>query len=137
MDSGLRTCFVLVKIIDNDIDLNKLRPIEDCEFDIFINGKDAPQIAGIIDKPREGEFNIYDSNLCPPRKSRKTSDSDLSLPRKNLSPLRRNGWNNDSDMSAPRKSRETSDSYLSSHRKNRRNNGSNLSPCRNRRKDNN
>ncbi|KAK0093674.1 hypothetical protein PV326_012945 [Microctonus aethiopoides] len=39
-----------VKIIDDDIDLNNLRPMEDGEFDIFNSTEDAPQIAGIIDE---------------------------------------------------------------------------------------
>ncbi|XP_049882189.1 BUD13 homolog isoform X1 [Pectinophora gossypiella] len=38
------------KIIDDDIDLTKLRPLEGDELDILGEGEDAPQIAGIIDE---------------------------------------------------------------------------------------
>ncbi|KAG6465491.1 hypothetical protein O3G_MSEX015183 [Manduca sexta] len=42
------------KIIDDDIDLSKLRPLEGDELDILDGGEDAPQIAGIIDdRPEE------------------------------------------------------------------------------------
>lgn len=42
------------KIIDDDIDLSKLRPLEGDELDVFDEGEDAPQIAGIIDdRPEE------------------------------------------------------------------------------------
>lgn len=50
------------KIIDDDIDISKLRPLEGDELDILGEGEDAPQIAGIIDeRPEEvrkrEEFN--------------------------------------------------------------------------------
>ncbi|XP_013197651.1 BUD13 homolog [Amyelois transitella] len=42
------------KIIDDDLDLTKLRPLEGDELDVFDEGEDAPQIAGIIDdRPEE------------------------------------------------------------------------------------
>lgn len=41
------------KIIDDDIDLTKLRPLEGNEVDILDDGEDAPQIAGIIDERPE------------------------------------------------------------------------------------
>lgn len=43
-----------LKIIDDDIDLSKLRTLEGDELDVFDQGEDAPQIAGIIDdRPEE------------------------------------------------------------------------------------
>lgn len=41
------------KIIDDDIDLSKLRPLDGDELDILGEGEDAPQIAGIIDERPE------------------------------------------------------------------------------------
>ncbi|XP_045457370.1 BUD13 homolog [Melitaea cinxia] len=41
------------KIIDDDIDLTKLRPLDTDELDILNEGEDAPQIAGIIDERPE------------------------------------------------------------------------------------
>ncbi|XP_013178671.1 PREDICTED: BUD13 homolog [Papilio xuthus] len=41
------------KIIDDDIDLTKLRALEGDELDILDDGEDAPQIAGIIDERPE------------------------------------------------------------------------------------
>lgn len=38
------------KIIDDDLDLSKLRPLDGDELDILNEGEDAPQIAGIIDE---------------------------------------------------------------------------------------
>lgn len=43
-----------LKIIDDDIDLSKLRTLEGDELDVFDQGEDAPQIVGIIDdRPEE------------------------------------------------------------------------------------
>ncbi|XP_013145473.1 PREDICTED: BUD13 homolog [Papilio polytes] len=41
------------KIIDDDLDLTKLRALEGDELDILDDGEDAPQIAGIIDERPE------------------------------------------------------------------------------------
>ncbi|XP_059045753.1 BUD13 homolog [Achroia grisella] len=42
------------RIIDDDLDLTKLRPLDGDELDILDEGEDAPQIAGIIDdRPEE------------------------------------------------------------------------------------
>ncbi|CAH2098756.1 unnamed protein product [Euphydryas editha] len=41
------------KIIDDDLDLSKLRPLDIDELDILNEGEDAPQIAGIIDERPE------------------------------------------------------------------------------------
>ncbi|XP_063835314.1 BUD13 homolog [Ostrinia nubilalis] len=41
------------KIIDDDIDLTKLRPLDGDELDILDEGEDGPQVAGIIDERPE------------------------------------------------------------------------------------
>ncbi|RVE44169.1 hypothetical protein evm_011189 [Chilo suppressalis] len=41
------------KIIDDDIDLTKLRPLDGDELDVLDQGEDGPQIAGIIDERPE------------------------------------------------------------------------------------
>ncbi|XP_006623138.1 BUD13 homolog [Apis dorsata] len=46
-----------LKIIDDDIDLKNIRPIEENEFDIFINAEDAPQIAGVVDEHGPVDFS--------------------------------------------------------------------------------
>ncbi|XP_018046702.1 PREDICTED: BUD13 homolog [Atta colombica] len=50
--TGMKT----VKIIDDDIDLKNMRPIEEGEFDILLEGEDAPQIAGIVDERGPVDF---------------------------------------------------------------------------------
>lgn len=42
-----------LKIIDDDIDVSKLRALDGDELDILDQGEDAPQIAGIIDERPE------------------------------------------------------------------------------------
>ncbi|CAL7948335.1 unnamed protein product [Xylocopa violacea] len=53
MKLGTRT----VKIIDDDIDLKNMRPMEQNEFDIFIDAEDAPQIAGVVDERGPVDFS--------------------------------------------------------------------------------
>lgn len=45
-----------LKIIDDDIDLKNMRPIEEGEFDILLEGEDAPQIAGVVDERGPVDF---------------------------------------------------------------------------------
>ncbi|XP_076651315.1 BUD13 homolog isoform X2 [Halictus rubicundus] len=78
-----------------------MRPIEDNEFDIFINGEDAPQIAGIVDERGPVDFtdkrrwkiiaDSQDGDLTITSQYRENkqstnitndSDNDLSPPRK-------------------------------------------------------
>ncbi|KAI4474225.1 hypothetical protein M0804_014959 [Polistes exclamans] len=138
----------LVKIIDDDIDLNKLRPIEDGEFDIFINGEDAPQIAGIIDERgpvdfsdkrkwkiiadnEDGELRFKQNDSVISREKEKES----KIPDSDLNVFKKSKKISDSDLSPPRKSRKTSDSDLSPPRRNK-NNDSDLSPPRRNKKNN-
>lgn len=46
-----------MKIIDDDIDLQKLRPLDDAEFEILNNTEDAPQIVGIVDERGPTDFS--------------------------------------------------------------------------------
>lgn len=46
-----------VKVIDDDVDLRNMRPIEDGEFDILNNTEDAPQIVGIVDERGPVDFS--------------------------------------------------------------------------------
>ncbi|XP_012538663.2 BUD13 homolog isoform X2 [Monomorium pharaonis] len=52
----LKTGAKTVKIIDDDVDLKNMRPIEEGEFDILLEGEDAPQIAGIVDERGPVDF---------------------------------------------------------------------------------
>lgn len=45
--------FSSFKIIDDDVDYTKLRPLDDDELDLLNFGEDAPQIAGVIDERPE------------------------------------------------------------------------------------
>ncbi|KAI4473594.1 hypothetical protein M0802_016024, partial [Mischocyttarus mexicanus] len=122
-----------VKIIDDDIDLSKLRPIEDGEFDIFINREDAPQIAGIIDE--RGPIDFSDKKKW--KIVADNEDGELRFKQNNsviAHEKERESNTYDSDLSPPRKNNQTSDSNLSPHRKSRKNNDSNLSPHRKSRK---
>ncbi|XP_034949601.1 BUD13 homolog [Chelonus insularis] len=46
-----------VKIIDDDVDLNNIRPVEDEEFAILNNTEDAPQIVGVVDERGPTDFS--------------------------------------------------------------------------------
>ncbi|XP_032524462.2 BUD13 homolog [Danaus plexippus] len=41
------------KIIDDDLDISKLRPLDGDELDIYNEGEDAPQVVGIVDERPE------------------------------------------------------------------------------------
>lgn len=128
-----------VKIIDDDIDLKNMRPMEENEFDIFINAEDAPQIAGVVDEHGSVDFSdkrrwkiIADDeggDLTITRTNKETkhskqvrdvSDNDLSPPRKQKRYL------ND-DLSSPGVSKKQRKEM---HRKAKRDEDSDLSPPR-------
>lgn len=111
---GLKT----VKIIDDDIELKNLRPMEKNEFDIFTNAEDAPQIAGVVDERGPVDFsdkrrwkiiaNDKGDDLAIPNIDRENkqlkevknvSDDDLSPPRQEKKYL-------DDDLSPPRISKK-------------------------------
>ncbi|XP_050479861.1 BUD13 homolog [Bombus huntii] len=111
---GLKT----VKIIDDDIELKNLRPMEKNELDIFTNAEDAPQIAGVVDERGPVDFsdkrrwkiiaNDKGDDLTIPNIDRENkqlkevkniSDDDLSPPRQEKKYL-------DDDLSPPRLSKK-------------------------------
>ncbi|XP_035719260.1 BUD13 homolog isoform X3 [Vespa mandarinia] len=150
--------FYRVKIIDDDIDLKKLRPIEDGEFDIFINGEDAPQIAGIIDergpvdfsdkkkwkiiadnedgelrfksseKEQQDDTVLSDKKEKETRRRKKDYDSDSS-------PIRKNKTNEDSDDSLSMRNKKNNRSDIKHSKKTKHDYDSDLSPPRKSRKD--
>ncbi|KAG7198667.1 hypothetical protein KM043_006022 [Ampulex compressa] len=109
-----------VKIIDDDIDLKNMRPIQDNEFDIFIDTEDAPQIAGIVDE--RGPVDFSDKRRW--RIIADDQDGDITFARNDrdrgyygdrntrtenygddLSPPRNRRLNSDDDLSPPRMSK--------------------------------
>ncbi|KAL2722862.1 BUD13 isoform X1 [Vespula squamosa] len=147
-----------VKIIDDDIDLKKLRPIEDGEFDIFINGEDAPQIAGIIDERgpvdfsdkrkwkiiadnEDGELRFKSSEREQQQESSVSSKKEGEIKRckkdsdSDLNPLRKNRTNEDSDDSLQRRSKQNNRSEFKHSKKTKHDYDSDLSPPRKSKKD--
>nr|CAD7260353.1 unnamed protein product [Timema shepardi] len=128
------------RILDDDLDLNSMRPLDDNELDLYNLDEDAPQIAGIIDeRPEElrtiEEFRgskrwkvVTDDNedvhvtdiraevsseeIKPSEKRSQQGDSDES-------PKRRT---RDDDLSPPRKRSEKNDSDESPPRKSSKHN---------------
>ncbi|XP_076237579.1 uncharacterized protein LOC143181180 [Calliopsis andreniformis] len=116
-----------VKIIDDDIDLKNMRPIDENEFDIFINAEDAPQIAGIVDErgpvdftdrrrwkiisnDQDGDLTFTSQDVGSKKSKTVCLDDDLSPPRvskslekqKNKSNAREDNGR-DNDLSPPRR----------------------------------
>ncbi|XP_077261795.1 uncharacterized protein LOC143897214 [Temnothorax americanus] len=148
-----------VKIIDDDIDLRNMRPIEDGEFDILLEGEDAPQIAGIVDergpvdftdKRRwkiitendEGDLTIINRpidketrNLNETNAKRINDNLDLSPPRAKHSKNKRmassSGRSKDdgSDLSPPRPT-HSKDKHIDSRGRSKNDGDSDLSPLR-------
>ncbi|OAD52643.1 BUD13 like protein [Eufriesea mexicana] len=134
MKSGAKT----VKIIDDDIDLKNMRPMEENEFDIFINAEDAPQIAGVVDERGPVDFtdkrrwkiiaddeggDLTVSSIVKETKQFKQVN-DIS---DELSPPRKSKKYSDVDLSPPRISKKTKDKI---NTKAKRDEDSDLSPPR-------
>lgn len=140
-----------VKIIDDDIDLNSMRPLEEGEFHILLEGEDAPQIAGIVDERgpvdfsdkrrwkiitenEEGDLTISNRTIDM-KKSSLTNKTNAELDDKDdagFSPsnfLSRNSKNKRSDVSPHRHSKDDDGSNLSPPRRSR-DHDSELSPPR-------
>ncbi|CAL1688050.1 unnamed protein product [Lasius platythorax] len=130
-----------VKIIDDDIDLKNMRPIEEGEFDILLEGEDAPQIAGIIDERgpvdftdkrrwkiitenEEGDLTIINRTTSKEKRfqvdemdanQNNSDDSDLSPPgsknSKNADLNSRGQSKNDSSNSSPPRSRHSKNKH--------------------------
>ncbi|XP_011146595.2 BUD13 homolog [Harpegnathos saltator] len=138
-----------VKIIDDDIDLMNMRPLQEDEFDILLVGEDAPQIAGIVDERgpvdfsdkrrwkivtenEEGDLTISSRAINAEKQSRITEtnaeadendDVDPSPPRT------RHSRNKRLDLS-PHRQRDDDDSNLSPPTRRPRNYDSDLSSSR-------
>ncbi|XP_078032991.1 uncharacterized protein LOC144467882 [Augochlora pura] len=119
-----------VKIIDDDIDLKNMRPIDDNEIDIFIDGEDAPQIAGIVDERGPVDFtdkrrwkiiaNSEDGDLTITSQYKENkrstyiandSNNDSNLPRKESTK-----HTNSNNKNYQRSSDSGSDAEMSSHK---------------------
>ncbi|EFN66053.1 BUD13-like protein [Camponotus floridanus] len=138
-----------VKIIDDDIDLKNMRPIEEGEFDILLNGEDAPQIAGIIDERgpvdftdkkrwkiitenEEGDLTIINRTINKEKilQIDETDANQNNSDDSNLSPRSKYSKNKNADVSPRRRSKnDNSDSSppRSRHSKNKQ---ADLSPRR-------
>nr|XP_012226814.1 PREDICTED: BUD13 homolog isoform X1 [Linepithema humile]XP_012226815.1 PREDICTED: BUD13 homolog isoform X1 [Linepithema humile] len=140
--TGIKT----VKIIDDDVDLKNMRPIEEGEFDILLEGEDAPQIAGIVDERgpidfsdkkrwkiitenEEGDLTIINRTDNTNRddttntEQHENDDFDLSPLRHSKNKQRKQSKNDDSDLSPSRHSKNK-------HKKQSKNDDSDLSPPR-------
>ncbi|XP_015109902.1 BUD13 homolog [Diachasma alloeum] len=125
-----------VKIIDDDIDLNHIRPVDEGEFEILNATEDAPQIVGIIDERGPVDFadkrrwkiiaDDGDGNVavsCSQSRSRDVENESISndsVPKPSQKPPRddkRESKNGNSNQTPPRKSRKHSDDDLSPPRK--------------------
>ncbi|CAD1479760.1 unnamed protein product, partial [Heterotrigona itama] len=110
-----------VKIIDDDIDLKNLRPMEENEFDIFIDAEDAPQIAGVVDERGPVDFtdkrrwkiiaNDEDGDLTITSVDRgsKQFEEANNISDNSPNPLRKENEYSDDDLSPPRISKKTKD----------------------------
>ncbi|XP_070164691.1 BUD13 homolog [Polyergus mexicanus] len=128
-----------VKIIDDDIDLKNMRPIEEGEFDILLNGEDAPQIAGIIDE--RGPVNFTDKRRW--KIITENEEGDLTIINRTTNKNKilqmdetdaNQNKNDDSDLN-PSRSRHSNHADISPHRKSEnkfKDNDSDLSPPRSR-----
>ncbi|CAB3247023.1 unnamed protein product [Arctia plantaginis] len=135
------------KIIDDDIDLSKLRALDGDELDIFDEGEDAPQVAGIIDeRPEElkqlealktsskwkvvSQDDGFNSKLQVEEIKRdiKETDKENELIFGKMYSDSEDEKNNDSDISPPRK--QTSEHQKSSKPSRKHDSDSDFSPPR-------
>ncbi|XP_076750579.1 uncharacterized protein LOC143423261 [Xylocopa sonorina] len=135
MKLGTRT----VKIIDDDIDLKNMRPMEQNEFDIFIDAEDAPQIAGVVDERGPVDFTdrrrwkiIADDeggDLTVTSVDRETNQYKhvKNVSERDLSPPKKQKKYSDDDLSPPRTHKKQKSE---TSRASRRDEDSDLSPSR-------
>lgn len=128
-----------VKIIDDDIDLKNLRPMEENEFDIFIDAEDAPQIAGVVDERGPVDFtdkrrwkiiaNDEDGDLTITSvdKGNRQLEKPKHISDNSPNPLRKEKEYSSDDLSPPRISKKTKDE---TNRKAKEDEDSDLSPPR-------
>ncbi|XP_015429773.1 PREDICTED: LOW QUALITY PROTEIN: BUD13 homolog [Dufourea novaeangliae] len=91
-----------VKVIDDDIDLKNMRPVEENEFDIFIYGEDAPQIAGIVDE--RGPVDFSDKRRWKIIADSEGGDLTVTSHNRETKQSRKDKENYDHDLSPPRTS---------------------------------
>ncbi|XP_063980566.1 BUD13 homolog [Diachasmimorpha longicaudata] len=124
-----------VKIIDDDIDLNHIRPVDEGEFEILNATEDAPQIVGIIDERGPVDFadkrrwkiiaDDGDGNVavsCSQARARDVENESISnesAPNtfSKLLKTDKREINGNSNQTPPRQSRKHSDDDLSPPRK--------------------
>ncbi|KAG9434970.1 BUD13 [Apis mellifera carnica] len=128
-----------VKIIDDDIDLKNIRPIEENEFDIFINAEDAPQIAGVVDEHGPVDFSDKrrwkiiandesgDLTITSVAKENKQSKQVKKISDDDLSPSKIQQKYSNDDLSPPRISKRSKDER---NKKVQKDEDSDLSPPR-------
>ena len=131
--------FCRVKIIDDDIDLKNIRPIEENEFDIFINAEDAPQIAGVVDEHGPVDFSDKrrwkiiandesgDLTITSVAKENKQSKQVKKISDDDLSPSKIQQKYSNDDLSPPRISKRSKDER---NKKVQKDEDSDLSPPR-------
>lgn len=131
--------FCRVKIIDDDIDLKNIRPIEENEFDIFINAEDAPQIAGVVDEHGPVDFSDKrrwkiiandesgDLTITSVAKENKQSKQVKKISDDDLSPSKIQQKYSNDDLSPPRISKRSKDER---NKKIQKDEDSDLSPPR-------
>ncbi|CAH0718521.1 unnamed protein product, partial [Brenthis ino] len=134
------------KIIDDDLDLSKLRPLDGEELDILNEGEDAPQIAGIIDE-RPDELKKLDYQMSTKwrvinqddgfnsklqvqevKKDKKEVEKENEIVFGKMYSDSEDEKNNDSDLSPPRKNDQIN--KQSSSKKSKHNSDSDFSPPR-------
>ncbi|XP_071553994.1 uncharacterized protein [Temnothorax nylanderi] len=127
-----------VKIIDDDIDLRNMRPIEEGEFDILLAGEDAPQIAGIVDE--RGPVDFTDKRRW--KIITENDEGDLTIinrpvdkETRNLNETNAKRINDNLDLSPPRAKRSKNKRMASSPGRSK-DDGSDLSPLRSKRSKN-
>ncbi|XP_015609422.1 BUD13 homolog [Cephus cinctus] len=138
-----------VKIIDDDVNLKHLRPIEDGEFDILNHTEDAPQIVGIIDERGPVDFSDKrrwkiiaddgDGDITVTSSENNIRDADDSIPDSNRKNDKLLGTKKSVSSAPFTKSKKTYDSDCSPPRRkeNKNNSDLDLSPPRNRQNNNN
>ncbi|CAG9572936.1 unnamed protein product [Danaus chrysippus] len=147
------------KIIDDDLDISKLRPLDGDELDIYNEGEDAPQVVGIIDeRPEElrkldgdsttkwkviNQDDGFNSKLKVEeiKKDRKELEKENEIVFGKMYSDSEDEVKNDSDLSPPRKNgdkiSQRRDSDFSPPRKrNKSNSDSDISPPRRNTKNN-
>ncbi|XP_076175835.1 uncharacterized protein LOC143151011 [Ptiloglossa arizonensis] len=100
-----------VKLIDDDIDLKNMRPIDESQFDIFITAEDAPQIAGIVDE--RGPVDFADKRRWKIVADNEDGDLTITSQDKESKHSKKVKNDSDDDSTPPRKQKKYSTVQLS------------------------